>query len=264
MLDASSLDRSLRQGDLRESIHGSVNGLAADARHLVQCSREVQRPPLQGLKDLRGLLLEELVGWLARHGRFHHEPHEDLPESVRGQGGCRHLRELRQHRVREAYVFHVAATLATLTNDALGSGMETDQLRLGVALFILCLKLPQHFLEGVELLPLSIDVGLVDLVCQDHELLLGGEVDDHDDVLAIQNGSHGISRVDHGDCTELGAISECICCCLLELLLSGAPPFLFVHVVVDDSATGHCQCSAVQRILRPRDEHPAPLVLEES
>mmetsp|Transcript_45472 Transcript_45472/g.99007 ORF Transcript_45472/g.99007 Transcript_45472/m.99007 type:complete len:253 (-) Transcript_45472:237-995(-) len=141
--------------------------------------------------------------------------------------------------------------------------MKADELGVLVGLWIVFLEFAQDLLEGVKFLPLLVDVFLVDFIRQDHQLLLRGEVDQHDHIFTVQHGTHRIPGVDHGDGPKFGPICKGICGRLIQLLLASLPAFLFVHVVVHNAASHHGECSRVQRILRSWDQHTTTLVLDE-
>lgn len=75
------------------------------------------------------------------------------------------------------------------------------------------------------------DVGLVDLVGEDDEVVLGSERDDGFDVVVGEGGAGGVTGVDDGDCADVCAF---VLSCLEGRLYAGdvgAPVVMLVEVV---------------------------------
>lgn len=104
----------------------------------------------------------------------------------------------------------VAAAVAAFADHALGDAVEGGELEVVEFFFFgggrrrRLLELAEGFLEGGEF-P-DEDVGLVDLVRHDHQILVSRETEDVRDGVGGQAPARGVTRVDHDDGADVGSL----------------------------------------------------------
>lgn len=202
----------------------------------------------QAVEDAVVLFLVERVAGVAGDRGVHHELDEALADDGRAQHDGDELVDVGLDLRVEAHELKVAAAVAALADHALGDGVQGGELDLVVLAGVLLLQLAQDTLEAVELA--DEDVGLVDLVGHDHQVLGVGEVDDGADVLLGEGGAGGVAGVDDDDAAHVDAL-------LLGLLVGGAdgvevgaPGLGLVEVVGDARGVEDREGGGVEGVLR--------------
>ena len=201
------------QSDRGEQVHGALGRTALDTLHLAEGSVQCVGTLAQALEDAVVLLLVQLVTRLAGPWWVDHELDETLADDGRAQHDGHELVDVGLDLRVEAYKLEVATSVTTLTDHALGDGVEGGELDAIILAGGLLLHLAQDALEAVELA--HKDVGLVHLVCHHHEVLSRGEVEHGADVLLREGGAGRVAGVDDDDTANVDAIG-------LGLLVGGA------------------------------------------
>lgn len=247
-----SLARLGRQGDGREQVHGPLRLAALHALHLSESLVEGGGALTQTVEDAVVLLLVQLVGGLAGPRGVDHE----LDEALADDGGAEHdgdeLVDVGLDLRVEADELEVAAAVAALADHALGDGVEGGELDAVVDAGLLLLHLAQDALEAVELA--HEDVGLVDLVGHNDEVLLVGEVEHGTDVVLGEGGAGRVARVDDDEGADIDAVGLGLLVGLAQGVEIGAPVLRLVEVVGDAGGVEDGEGGCVERVLGDRDE----------
>lgn len=245
-----SLNGLGRHGDAEVGVEGTISGLAVDTLELVETAGELVGSSLEGGHNLVLLLLPERIRGLAGLGRIDHDIDGVLTIDVGAAADGDELVELVLDGLVKVVELEVTSSSAALTEEALGGGVEGDELDvLG-----LLTEVEDDLSEGLELVAGSVDVGLVDLIGQDADLLLGAETDDILNVLAREALAGGVTGVDGGEGLDLETLLLGLVEGLLDLVHIEAPVVLLIEVVADHLATIDGDTGGVERILRNRDE----------
>ena len=205
-LGLGGLDGAGGQVDGGEEVHGALGRGALDALHLGEGGVQGGGALAQALEDAVVLGAVLFVRGLAHLRRVDHE----LDQALADDGGAEHdgheLVDVGLHLRVEADELKVAAAVAALADHALRDGMERGELNAVVGAGLLLLHAAQDGLEALELA--NKDVGLVDLVGHDDEVLLLGEIDDGTDVLLGERGTRGVAWVDDDDAADVDAVGR--------------------------------------------------------
>ena len=238
-----------------EEVHCALRLLALDSLEGLEGVIEQLSPLLEGVVDVLSLGLVELVGLVALGWRTHHEVDHCLAGDHCADGERGELQDHLADALLEPDELEVAASLATLAKDTLGSRVDGCQLHVLVHLGVAALQVPEDTLEGVELALLGKHVLLVHLVREDDHAVLGGEGHDvlHD--LWLQHGARRVARVDHDDHGGLDALGDSALDLLLNLARVRGPPRLLVEVVWDGGGVVERQRGGIDRVLGDGDEH---------
>lgn len=257
-LGLGGVDGALGQLDGGEEVHGALGLGALDALHLRESLVQGVGALAQAVVDAVVLLVVELVRGLARLGRVDHE----LDEALADDGGAEHdgdeLVNVGLDLGIKADELKVAAAVAALADHALGDAVQRGELDgVELAVGVLLLHLAQDALEAVELA--DKDVGLVDLVGDNDEAALVGELDDGADVGLGERGARRVARVDDGNGPHVEALGDALFVRLADRVHVCAPVLGLVEVVGDRGGVDQRQRRRVQRVLRDRD-HDARLL----
>lgn len=207
---------------------------------------------LEAGKDAIALALVEVVRRLALDGGANHQLYEALANDWCAERDGDELVDLCHDLWVEATELKVPAAVAALAYNALGHGVQADQLDGVVFPGVLLLHVAQDGLEAVELA--DEDVGLVDFVGEDDEVLLGGKVDDGFDVFVGEGGAGGVAGVDDGDGADVGAGFLCGGEGGVDAVDRGGPVVGFVEVVGDAGGVEEGEGCGVEGVLGDGDE----------
>lgn len=240
------------QGDRWEEVHGALGLAALDALHLGEGLVEGGGALAQALKDAVVLLAVELVRGLTGLGGVDH----DLDEALADDGGAEHdgdeLVNVGLDLRVEADELEVAAAVAALADHALGDAVEGGELDAVVLSRVLLLQLAKDLLEAVELA--NEDVGLVDLVGHDDEVLLAGELEDGADVLLGEGGTRGVTGVDDYDAAHVDAIGLGLLVCAADGVQVGTPVLGLIEVVGDAGSVEDGEGGGIEGVLWDGDQ----------
>lgn len=256
-LGLGGVDGLLGEGDGGEEVHGALGLGAVDALHLVKGLVQGGGALLEAVEDALVLLVVELKRGLAGAGRVDHE----VDHALADDGGAEHdgdkLVDVGLDLGVQADELKVAAAVAALADHALGDGVEGGELDLVVLAGVLLLHLAEDRLEAVELA--DKDVGLVDLVGHDEEVLFVGKVDDGADVLLGERGAGGVAGVDDDDAADVEAVGLALFVALADDVEVGAPVLGLVEVVGDGGGVEESERGSVEGVLGDGD-HDAALL----
>lgn len=130
--------------------------------------------------------------------------------------------------------------------------MERGKFDIIVFSGVFLLQLAQDALEAVELA--NEDVGLVDLVGHDDELLFAGEVDHRADIILRKGGSGRVTGVDDNNGPDINAVSLGRVICASDCGEVSGPGLGFVEVVGNAGGVEDGEGGGVERVLRDGDE----------
>lgn len=142
--------------------------------------------------------------------------------------------------------------MTALADHSLGDTVERGEFDIIVFSGVLLLQLAQDTLEAVELA--NEDVGLVDLIGHDDELLLGGEINHRADIFLGKGGSGRVTGVDDDNGADVDAVSLGLVVCSSDGGEVGGPGLGFVKVVGNAGGVEDGEGGGVERILRNGDE----------
>lgn len=257
-LGSSSVVSLLGQLDGGEEIHGALRSTALNALHLLKGLVQGIGTLAKAVEDGVVLLVVELVGRLSGLGRVDH----DFDEALADDGGAEHngdkLVDVGLNCGIETDKLKVAATVTALANHALGDAVEGSELDAVVFAGILLLHLAQDALEAVELA--NEDVGLVDLISHENQVLLAGKVDDGADVLFGERGTRGVTGVDDNHAADINALSNGLVIRGLDGLEGSAPVLGLVEVIGNGGGVENSEGRRVERVLGDRDHNTTLLV----
>lgn len=147
--------------------------------------------------------------------------------------------------------------MTALANHALGNAVEGSKFNAAVLASVLLLHLAQDALEAVELA--NEDVGLVDLVSHEDDVLLAGKVNDSTDVLFGERGTGRVTRVDDNHAADIDTLGNGLVVRGLDGLEGGAPVLGLVEVVGNGRGVENGECRRVERVLGDRNHNTALL-----
>lgn len=143
--------------------------------------------------------------------------------------------------------------MTALADHSLRNTVERGKLDIIILSRVLLLQLAQDTLEAVELA--NEDVGLVDLVSHNDELLLAGEVDHRADIFLRKGSSGRVTRVDDDNGTDVDAVSLGLVVCSPDCGEISGPGLGFVEVVRNTGGVEDGEGGGVERILGDGDEN---------
>mmetsp|Transcript_31435 Transcript_31435/g.83722 ORF Transcript_31435/g.83722 Transcript_31435/m.83722 type:complete len:317 (-) Transcript_31435:766-1716(-) len=199
-----------RQIDLREGVHGSLYRHALHARDLVQLVEDELSLLFQSGQNRVLLPCEEhhrgvpcICQISLAVGRVCHRGHHCLPDRVRAQSHGKELVKLLVHALVDVVQVHVAAPQAALPIVTLGDRMEGEELCLRPQLVQDLAKTEEGLLLD-RTVPctcgiLVVNVFLVDLICQNREILLLRQLHDVLNGRLREHVPSRVARVDHRD-----------------------------------------------------------------
>jgi hypothetical protein len=243
----SLLDRLGRQCDGGEEVHGPLRLAALHALHLLERLVQGVRARLEPREDAVVLLPVQRVARLALLGWVHHHLDDALPNHRRAELDADELVDLSGDLRVEADELEVAAAVAAFAHHAFGDGVQRGELDVVVLAGRLLLQVAEGFFEGDELA--DEDVGLVDFVGDDDELVLGGELEHALDVLGGERGAGGVARVDDADGLDVGALGHGLVVALLDGGHAGAPVGGLVEEVGYAAGVEDGEGGGVERVL---------------
>lgn len=252
-LGSGSVNGLLGKGDGGEEVHGALGLAALDALHLLKGLVESVGALAEAVGNAVVLLVVELERGLAGLGRVDHELDEALANDGRAEHDGDELVNGGFDFGVESDKLKVATTVTALAHHALGDTVERGQLDVVVLSGVLLLQLAENALEAVELA--DEDVGLVDLVGHDDELLLAGEVDHGANISLGQRGSSGVTRVDDDNAADIDTLGLGLFIRGTDGLEVGAPGLGLVEVVGNAGGVEDGEGGGVERVLGDGDEH---------
>ena len=208
---------------------------------------------MQTLTNAVVFLLVELIAGLTLLRGVHHELEQTLTDDGRAQANANELVDLRRNLGVESHQLEVSTALTALADHTLGHTVQGGQFNVVVLAGELVLQLTQALLERSELA--LEDVGLVDLIGEDDQLLLGGEVDHALDVRGAKGGTRGVTRVDDHNGADVSASRASLRQRGANGVHVGTPGPLFLEVVGDALSVEEGEGGSVQGVLGNRDEH---------
>lgn len=137
--------------------------------------------------------------------------------------------------------------MTALTDHTLGDGVKRGKLETVVLAGGLLLNLAEDLLEAVELA--NEDVGLVDLIGHDDQVLLGGEVKDGLDVLLGERGTGRVTGVDDDDASDVDAVGLGLLVGSADGVQVGAPASGLVEVVGNAGGVEESEGGGIERVL---------------
>lgn len=241
-----------RDVDGGEQVHGALGLAALDALHVLEGLVQGKGALLEAVEDLAVLLVVELKRRLALLGRVDHELDQALADDGGAQGDGDELVDLGLDLGVEADQLKVATAVAALAHHALGDGVQRCELDALVLVRVLLLELEQDLAERVE--GAEEDVGLVDLIGHDDQVLLDGKVDHGADVALGERSTRRVTGVDDDDGPNIGAAALGLFVRGLDLLEGGAPVGRLVKVVGDTRGVEDRQRGGIQGVLGDGNE----------
>lgn len=251
-LGGGGLGGLLGEGDGGEEVHGALGSGALDALHLVKGLVQGVGTLAETLEDSVVLLLVELVRGLALLGGVDHE----LDDALSDDGGAEHdgdeLVDVGLDLGVEVDELKVTTTVTALADHALGDTVERGELEAVELAGVLLLEASEDGLEAVELA--NKDVGLVDLVGHDDQVLLVGELEDGADVLLGERGAGGVAGVDDDDASDVGALLDGLVVRGTDDVEVGSPVLGLVKEVGNSLGVEEGEGGSVERVLGDGDE----------
>lgn len=217
------------------------------ALHLLERLVQRRRARLQPREDAVSLRLVELEARLPLLGWVDHHLHQALADDRRAQRDADELVDLLDDLRGEADELEIAAAVPALAHDALADGVQADELDVVIRPRLRLLHVAQHGLEAVELA--DEDVGLVDLVGEDDEVILGGEGDDRLNVVVGEGGAGGVAGVNDGDGAHVGFFFLGLAQGRLDAADVRGPMVLLVEIVGDAFGVEEGEGGGVERVL---------------
>lgn len=202
-LSSSSGRGLVGQSNSGEQVHAPLRSAALDSFHLFKSLVQSRSALLQAIENSIVLLLIKLVRRLTGLGRVDHQLDQALSNNRRAKHDAHKLVNLLLNSRVESYQLEIPTAVTTLAHHTLGDGVERGELYMVVLAWVFFLELTQHPLERDEF-PYE-DVGLVDLIGEDHETFLAGVVDHGSDVFLWQRGTGGVTGVDNDDGADIDA-----------------------------------------------------------
>ena len=243
------LDRGSGEANAWKQIEcaGRVN--AGHARERIQArGHRIGALPQRSVRRVR-LCLPERVAGVARARRAHHAVDADLPGDGRTEADGGHLVEERDDILANVGALKIAAAPAALAGDALGDGVEGDE---GHGALV---ERAEDLLEGRERVRGAlVQVGLVDLVGEQDEVVRGAEADELLHRGLVEHRACRVARVDDHERAGLDALADGVCDRLLDRGRGGGPAGLLVEVVGYADALVRGERGGVERVLRDGDE----------
>lgn len=194
------------QIDGGEEIHAPLWLWTFDTLHLGEGFVESRGAFLESGEDAVVFVFVEVVGRLAGLGRVDHEFDETLSDDGGAETDADEFVYLLHDFGVESTDFKVTSAMSTFANHAFGYTVERGEFDIVVCFGRLGLELAEDLLEGVELS--FEDVGLVYLICNDYELLLGGEFDYFFNVLGWEACTGWVTRINDDDCADIGSFFD--------------------------------------------------------
>lgn len=230
-LSVSLINELLGEVDPGETVHGSLDLGARNVLHVVEGFSQKLGLGLESAKQLlvfsiilvyAGIGLRAILRWVD------HQFNCGLANCVGAKFDGLELEDQRFGLFGEVVGLEVATTEAALSHHAFRHGVEGDQLdRVAVGLA----QIVEGLAHGDELGRVLVDVGLVDLVREDHDAVLVAQLDDGGEVLLLHNLASGVSRVDHDDGTGAEALLNRLDYLGFEASSVQAPVLLLLEVV---------------------------------
>jgi hypothetical protein len=233
--------------------------LDLDALHALEGVIQGVSALAETLRDTSVFLLIKLIAGLPLDRRVDHALEQALCDDRRAQANADKLVDLLLDQRIEANELEVTTAVAALTDHTLGDTVQRDQLDVVVLTGLLLLQLAQALLEGDELA--LEDVGLVDLVGNNDQTLLSGDIKDLLDVVGAQGGSGRVTRVDddngtHVDRGGLGLLDR-----LEDRIDVGSPGLLLFEEIRHAAGVQQGEGCGIERVLRDRDQNTGAFVV---
>ena len=220
--------------------------------HLAESIIQSKGTLVQTFPDGVVLLVVQLIAGFTLLGRVHHHFEQTLSNNWRTEHDTDELVDLGSDQGVKANQLKVSTTLTALANHTLRHTVEGGQFDIVVLSRGFLLELSETLLERGELA--HEDIGLVDLIGNDHELLLRSKIEDVLDILWAQRGTRWVAWVDDDNGTDINTIGLG----LRQRLADGAdistPGLLFLQVVRHALRIQQRQSGRVEGVLRNGDE----------
>ena len=220
--------------------------------HLAESVIQSKGTLVKSFPDRVVLLVVQVKAGLTLLGRVHHHFEQTLPDNRGTEHDTDELVDLGSDQGVKANQLKVTTTLTTLANHALRHTVEGGQFDIVVLATNLLLELAETLLERGELA--HEDVGLVDLIGNDHELLLCSEIEDVLDILWAQRGTRWVAWVDDDDGTDINTRGLGLGQRLTDGVDISTPGLLFLQVVRHALRIQQRQSGRVERVLRDGNE----------
>ena len=246
---ARCLDRSCGEADAWKQIECARRVNAGHARERVEArGHRVSALRERSVRRVR-LGLPERVARVARARRAHHAVDADLPGDGRTEADGGHLVQQRDDVLADVCALKVAAAPAALAGDALGDGVEGDE---GDGAFV---EGAEDLLEGGEgVRGALVQVGLVDFVGEEDEVVLGAEADELLHRGLVEHRARRVAGVDDHERAGLDALLDGLRDRLFDLGRGRGPAGLLVELVGYADARVRGERGGVERVLRDGDE----------
>ena len=173
-----------------EEVQRAGGGCAGHPGERVESGGHRHRPRRESLVDRVRLLLPERVALVPRPGWPHHAVDADLPTDGHAQVHAHHLVQQRDRLLRDVGDFKVAPPSSAFARDALGGGVEGDERDVRVE------HAHDLFKRGERVRVTGVDVRLVYLVRDKHDVVLLAQLDEGLLLVEGENATSGVAGVD--------------------------------------------------------------------
>ena len=247
LLGLGSIDGLGREVNGGEGIHGTVGGVAGDARERVEGGDDELGAALERVVDIVALGNELIEGLISGLGRIDHERDHELAEDVGAKIDGAELVVLVHDFLSDTVHLDITATLTAFTEIALRNRVEGEELERGIVGTHLVFDL----LEGVEGLQiLLVDILLIHLIGQQNNTPLVTESNNLLHIILRQDLAGGIARIDDDEGARNAALRDRRLETSLQLLIRQRPSFRLVQIIRQLRSSQQCDRRRVEGILR--------------
>jgi len=229
-----------------EEIHGTRRLGAGETFKGVDGTAQLDSTTLERLNDVVLLLLIELIRGISRLGRINHAVHDNLTHGVGAESDGNHLVEHGMDLREEVVELDVATTMAALTKEALGDGVETGNFN---ALPDVVAHVVSNLTETDELCTIIVHVLLVHLISKEDEAALDAETDNFLHAFNAENLAGWVVGIDHNKTTAFDALGGSLLVAALKLGGREGPASLLVERIANLDTVVEAEKRGIKRVL---------------